>query len=234
MNKYLIIFMAIILSLAAAPSFAAEESKPKGTLIDLSAEASRPAPNDMGRATVYAEATGTNPAELAKKVNATIAAALETAKAYQKVRTRSGNTHTYPNYSKEGRISGWRIRSELLLESREMMVLSELLGKLQESMAIGQIVLLPSPETRKKVEDEAMLEAISTFQAKAKMVADALKKTYRIRQMNISSAGQPPVMPMMRASRMAIAEAAPAPIEAGESMVSVTVSGQIELPLEGK
>jgi len=31
---------------------------------------------------------------------------------------------------------------------------------------------------------------------------------------------------------MDAAEAAPAPIEAGESMVSVTISGQIELPLE--
>jgi hypothetical protein len=31
---------------------------------------------------------------------------------------------------------------------------------------------------------------------------------------------------------MAAMEAAPTPIEAGESMFSVTVSGQIELPLE--
>jgi predicted secreted protein len=232
MKRYVIFFLAVLFSRAATVSFAAEEVKPKGTLIDLSAEATHPAVNDMGRSTVYLEATGINPAELAKRVNTTIAAALETAKSYEKVKTRSGNTHTYPNYSKEGRISGWRIRSELLLESRDMMALSELLGKLQESMTIGQIVLLPSPETRNKVEDEAMLEAIAAFQTKARLVADALKKTYRIRQMNISSAGQPPVMPMMRSSRMATMEAAPAPIEAGESVVSVSVSGQIELPLE--
>ena len=40
-----------------------------GTTIDLTAEASRPATNDMVRATVYAEASGSNPAELARRVN---------------------------------------------------------------------------------------------------------------------------------------------------------------------
>ena len=233
MKKYVILVFAILLTLPASPGFSADDGKPKGTLIDLSVEASKPAPNDLGRATIYVEASGTNPVELAKRVNTAIASALESAKAYEKVKTRSGNTHTYPTYSKEGRISGWRIRSELLLESRAMMDLSELLGKLQEGgIVIGQIVLLPAPETEKKAEDEATLEAIAAFEAKAKLIADALKKTYRIRQMNIRSAGQPPEVPMMRTSKMAAMEAAPAPIEAGESMVSVTVSGQIELPLE--
>ena len=233
MKRYMLLGFALVLVLPASLIFAAEDCKPKGTLIDLSVAAAKPALNDLGRATIYVEANGGNPAELAKRVNTTIATALETAKTYDKVKTRSGNTHTYPNYSKEGRISGWRIRSELLLESRAMMDLSELLGKLQEGgLVIGQIVLQPAPETERKAEDEATLEAIAAFQAKAKLVADALKKTYRIRQMNIGSAGQPPEVPLMRASKMAAMEAAPAPIEAGESMVSVTVSGQIELPLD--
>ena len=153
--------------------------------------------------------------------------------AFSKVKTQSSGTHTYPTYGKEGRISGWRMRSELLLESRDMTALSELLGRLQETLAVSQLVLQPSPETRKKAEEEAMLEALAAFQAKASLIAGALKKSYCIRQMNIGSAGQPPVMPMMmRSARMDAAEAAPAPIEAGESMVSVTISGQIELPLE--
>src|SRR5512139_2681217 len=186
MKRYMLLGFALVLILPASLIFAAEDCKPKGTLIDLSVAAAKPALNDLGRATIYVEASGGNPAELAKRVNTAIAAALETAKTYDKVKTRSGNTHTYPNYSKEGRISGWRIRSELLLESRAMMDLSELLGKLQEGgLVIGQIVLLPAPETEKKAEDEATLEAIAAFEAKAKLIADALKKTYRIRQMNI-------------------------------------------------
>jgi predicted secreted protein len=139
---------------------------------------------------------------------------------------------TYPSYGKDGRITGWRMRSELELETIDMAALSELMGWLQETLAVGQLSLLPAPETRKKAEDEATLEAVAAFQAKAKLIADALKKTYRIRQMNINGS-QPMERPMMmRASKMTAMDAAPAPIEAGESRVSVTISGQIELPLE--
>jgi uncharacterized protein YggE len=38
-----------------------------------------------------------------------------------------------------------------------------------------------------------------------------------------------PPMPMLRAAPMAAMEAAPMPMEAGESQISTTVSGQIEL-----
>jgi len=230
MQKHLLFLTAILLSVSSL-CFASEETKPTGTLINLSVEASRPAPNDMARATAYAEETGRNPAELSRRVNSTIAAALETAKKYPEVKTRSGSTRTHPTYEKNGRISGWRMRSELMLESQNMTALSELLGKLQMSLAVSQLVLVPAPETRSRVEDEAMLEAIAAFQKKAGLIADALKKTHRIRQMSIQSEGRPPLVPVMRASRMTAAEATPAPIEAGESTVSVTVSGQIELPI---
>lgn len=233
MNKYMLMGCIFLLNLSASLSPAEEECKPKGTLIDLSVEVARPALNDLARATAYFEAQGANPAELAKRINTAITAALETAKTHKQVKTRSGNTHTSPHYNKDGRIGGWRIRSEILLESQAIMELSELLGTLQESgLVIGQIMLLPSPETEKKAETEATLEAIAAFEAKAAMVAGVLKKSYRIRQMNIGKVGQPAVLPIMRTSKMAAVEAAPAPIEAGESLVTVTVSGQIELPLE--
>ena len=44
-----------------------------GTTVDLTAEASRPAANDMVRATVSAEASGSNPGELARRVNQDVA-----------------------------------------------------------------------------------------------------------------------------------------------------------------
>jgi len=230
MKKYHMLFAAVIFILAVFPAVAAEEAKPKGTLIDFSVEASRPAVNDMARATVYAEASGANPGELAKKVNSTIEDALKTAKTFPKIKTQSSGVRTYPSYGKDGRITGWRMRSELDLETLDMAALSELLGRLQETIAVGQLSLLPSPETQKKCEEAATLEALAAFQAKAKLIAGALKKTYCIRQMNIGGGSQPIERPMMmRAAKMAAMEAAPAPIEAGESRVSVTISGQIEL-----
>lgn len=199
------------------------------TIVDLSADASRPAPNDLARATVFAEATGTAPGELAARVNGLVAEGLATAKAYPAVRVQSGGTHTYPIYApKGGRIESWRMRSELAVESADMAALSELLGRLQATLGVAQIVLLPSPETTRKAEDAAIGDALAAFRGRARLVADLLGKPYRIKQLSINTSGRGPVMPMVRAYARA-AEAAPMPVEAGESQVGVSVSGQIEI-----
>jgi predicted secreted protein len=215
--------LPLLALLLSAPALAAP------TTIELSAEASRPVANDLIRATVSAEASGNAPGELSRQVNALIVDALKTAKAYPNVKTQSSGTSTYPNYAKGGRIESWRMRSELSLESGDTAAISELLGKLQGSLGVANLVLQPAPETRKKVEDEAMLDAIRAFQARAKVLADALGKPYRIKQLSVSTNGRI-VQPVFRAAAKAMAaDAAPMPIEAGESQVNASVSGQIEL-----
>lgn len=217
--------LALLAMFLAFPVIAAETP----TLIDLSAEASRPAANDLVRATVSADLAGPTMGELARQVNTQIADAIKIAKTYPSVRTQSGASNTYPNYSKLGKIESWRMHSELSLESGDTAALSELLGKLQTSLAVTSVVLQPSPETRKKAEDEAMLDALSAFRARAKVLADALGKPYRIKQLTVSTSGRT-IQPMYRAATKAmISEAAPMPMEAGESQVSASVSGQIEL-----
>jgi predicted secreted protein len=212
------------LILASAPAFSAP-----GSLVDLSAEASRPAANDLIRATLAAEDTGSSPGAVARQVNAQIAAALKTAKEYPAVKTQSGGTFTYPVYAKGGKIEAWRMRSELTLESSDLEALSALLGKLQGTLTVASLNPMPTPETRKKSETEAMLEALSAFKARAKVIADALGKTYRIKQLSVNTSARMP-QPMYKASaRAMMAEAAPMPVEAGESQVSVVISGQIEV-----
>ncbi|MBS1138705.1 MAG: hypothetical protein H6R13_158 [Proteobacteria bacterium] len=201
-----------------------------GALIDLSAEASRPAPNDMVRASVFSEANGNNPAELARRVNADIAEALKVIRAKAGVTVKSGNQSTYPVYGQAQKIDGWRMRSELLIESKDLSAVSELLGKLQQMrLAVGTVNQMPSPETRRQVEDEATREAIRAFQSRAAVVAEQLGKGWKIKQLNIQQGGGMP-MPMMHAARGAmLAEAASAPLEAGESLLTTNISGQIEL-----
>jgi predicted secreted protein len=216
--------MVAALTLLAAPALAAP------TTIDLSTEASRTAVNDLARATVFAEATGATPGELSKRVNSLIADGLKTARGYSNIKTQSGATNTYPVYTKGGKIDAWRMRSELTIESIDTSALSELLGKLQASLGVSSIIMQPAPETRKKAENEAMLDAVTAFKSRAKLLADALGKPYRIKQLSVNSSGRPPVMPMMRASAgFASAESSPMPMEAGESLISANVSGQIEL-----
>ena len=203
-----------------------------GTTVDLTAEASRPAANDMVRATVFAEASGSNPAELARRVNQDIAEGLKVIKARPGVAVKSGRQSTFPVYSQNQKIESWRIRSELILESRDAAAVSELLGQLQQMrLAISDVSQLPTPETRRKVEDEATREAIAAFHQRAAVVAEVLGKQYKIRHLSIQQSGQMPPMPMLRASRAMAAEAAtpPVPMEAGESLVTTTVSGQVEV-----
>jgi predicted secreted protein len=199
------------------------------TQIDFSAEASRPAANDLARATVFAEAVGSTPGELANRIKGLIADGLKVAKGYAAVKTQSGATNTYPVYAKGGKIESWRMRSELTLESGDTTALAELLGKLQVSLGVSHLAMLPAPETRKKAENEAMLDAVNAFKSRAKLLADALGKPYRIKKLSVNSSGRPPVMPMMRAGAAFAADAVPMPMEGGDSQVSANVSGQIEL-----
>jgi predicted secreted protein len=215
-------WLAVFLSFSA---FAAETP----TIIDLSAEASRPAANDLVRATVSVDAAGPTIGELAKQVNNQIADALKVAKGYPSIKTQSGASNTYPSYSKLGKIESWRMHSELSVESGDPAALSELLGKLQTALAVSNVAMQPSPETRKKAENEAMLDALDAFKVRAKVLADALGKPYSIKQLTVSTNGRI-VQPMYRSAAKAImSEATPMPIESGESQVSASVSGQIEL-----
>jgi len=221
------LFIAVLAALVTLSSNAAETGA--ATIIELSTEASHTAINDLVRATVVAEATGTTPGELSQQVNTQIAGALKTAKAYASVKTQSGSTSSYPVYAKGGKIESWRMRSELVLESVDTGAISELLGKLQDSLGVASLVLLPAPATRKSAEDQAILDAINAFNSRATMIAGTFNKTYRVKQISVNTGGRI-AQPMFRAAaRSALADNVAIPVESGESLISATVSGQIEL-----
>lgn len=214
----------VLALLVSSPQWAAE---PTPALVELSAEATRAASNDSVRASCYAEAADARPAEAARKANAAVAAALDMAHAYPAVKVRTANTSTFPVYAQgNARVEAWRVRTELIFESTELSKVAELLGRLQETLAVGQLIVVPSAATRRTVEDAATLDALAAFRDKARMVATALGQDYRLRSLSIG-----PVAGHIPTPRPVLRAAAPAaiPIEAGDSAISVTVSGQIEL-----
>lgn len=184
------------------------------------------AANDMARSSAYAEVTGSQPREVAAKVNAQIAAALELARQYPSIRTKSGTTNTWPVYAKDSRtISNWRMRSSLVLESEDIPALSELIGKLQDTLAVESLTLMPAPATQAKAEDVATANAIAAFRARARLVADALDAQFRIKQLDIG--GHNVGMPV--AARGMAVQMASAPVQAGDSDITIQVNGTIEL-----
>ena len=217
--------------LAATPVRAAEPvAAAQATTIELSAEASRAAANDLATAVLFAERNGPNPAAVAREVNRDIAAALDIARTRADIKVQSGNTSTWPVHAPDGkgRIEAWRMRSEIRLESRNLAAMSELVGELQASLALAHISMQPAPETRRKVVDEATVDALRAFEQRAALIAGALGRKHRIAHLAVGDSGFQPPMPRMRAAAM-VAEAAAAPLEGGESQVSVQVSGRIEL-----
>lgn len=226
---HLLVFPLAVLAVNGAGAAGAPPERTP-TTIELSADATRSAPNDMAIASLYHQADDKNPATLARNVNAAVAAALEQARAYPAIKTRTAGVSTFPVYGKEGRkIEGWRMRADIHLESRDIAALSELLARLQSSLALSSLTMEPAPETRRSVSDLAATDAIHAFQARARSVAGILDKPYRIRHLSVAYGGaQRPVFPTMKTAAFA-ADAAPMAIEAGESEIAVSVSGTIEL-----
>lgn len=220
------LLMAAVLALGAS---AARSEAPTAPTVSLTAEGQQEAANDLAVASMFAEASDPQPGEVARRVNASIAAALAVAKKYPDVKVRTGSSQTFPVYGKSGRtIEAWRMRSDLRLESRNLAALTDLVAALQKDLALAEINLQPAPETRRQAQDGATRAAIDAFQARAAMIAKTLGKNYRLRHLDVGTQGiSPPPRPM---PRLAMAEAAaPLPVEAGTSTVSTTVSGTIEL-----
>jgi predicted secreted protein len=222
------VLAALLITLFSVPVLGNDE-RPLPT-VDLSAEASRDAPNDLASATVYFEDTHTHPAELAQRVNRAIAEAFDQIRSYPDIKASSTGIRTSPVHSRDGRtIDAWRMRSDISLETTNVAALSELLGKLQAGLAIGGLSMQPAPATRDATADLAAQDALRAFQARARSIADALGRDYRIRSLSVNYGGfMPPPYPVMRSAMMAEAASAPV-LEGGESRVSVTVTGTIEL-----
>jgi predicted secreted protein len=226
-----LVALPALLLLASFVAAAQTPPKPDLPTLELSADASRSLPNDLARAQAYVEQTDATPAELAKRVNQRMTEALALVKTYPAVKVKTSNSQTWPVYAPKtpGHIDAWRMRSSISLESRDIAALSELLGKLQSLTAVDQVSVGFAPETRAKAADEAMVDALKAFQARAAIAAEALGKRWRVKNINVSQNAAP--QPYMRAARatMAVADSAPAPIEAGEGQVTVTVNGSVEL-----
>ena len=203
-----------------------------GPVVNLSADAARHAPNDQLQASAYVETSGENANDVAKKINAAISEALAVAKGYPTVKVQSSGTQTYPVYGKSGKLEGWRMRSSIALQSKDHAAFSEAIGRLQKTVAISHLSAAPSPETYRAVESETIVDAIAAFRGRAKVVADALGKGYVIKELNVGAHQRPvPVFAMAKGTMAMTQELAPtpAPIEAGEATVSVTISGKIEI-----
>jgi predicted secreted protein len=89
-----------------------------------------------------------------------------------------------------------------------------------------------SAELRRQTENELITEAVAAFRARADIVRQSLAgRGYKIRRLALNTGGfAPQPRPYMAARSLASsAEVAPPPLEGGQSTVTVSANGAIEV-----
>ena len=222
------------LGLATVASLPAMAEEPRYNQVSLRAEVSQEVAHDRMFVTLYTEAQSEDPAALASDVTKTLNAAIDKARKVQGVKVSLGSRQSYPVYENEGsKISAWRERAELRLESADFAALSQLTGQLLQQLKMGNMSFSIASATQKKTEDALLQDAINAFKARAQLATNALGgKDYKLVSLSLNGGGFQAPMPMRMGAMksMAEADAAPTPeIEAGSSQVSVNADGVIEI-----
>jgi predicted secreted protein len=226
--------LLLCLNLAIAPSpLSAQEQPTHYDRITLHSGASTEVQNDTLIAILYAQKEGSEPGSLSDSVNRLISQAINQAKSSEGIKVETLGYQTSPIYHQQ-RLSGWRVRQSLRLESMHSDRLSLLLNKLQSSLALESINYAISPAQREKVEESLTLQAIDAFRRRAELVTKQFGRSqYRLVDMAIQTSDRPVRPVRMRASMMAAEGGSAAPILApGNQTVRIEVTGTIELQID--
>lgn len=203
-------------------------------LLNFSAEASRKVDNDQTNATLTKVVQHKSSSEVANQINDTLNRALVIAKKYPQVQVSTGNQSTYPQYDKNQKINGWTGNASLNLKSTDTVAISKLIAELQSFMTLDGISFSVSDDTRKKVEEQLMIEASQNFQRQAKALLPAWNaRDYQLVSLDFNRggdyAGRYTVAPMMAMAKTQSNEVASQDYQAGESTITVTANGNIQL-----
>ncbi|MGB2046963.1 MAG: SIMPL domain-containing protein [Psychrobacter celer] len=189
--------------------------------------------NDEVRASMYKKAQASTSKALATTLNTSINNAMKIAKRYPSVTVSTGQQRTYPRYDKNDKIIGWTGQASIDLKSTDFAATSQLIADLQETLVMDNLNFGVSDSKKDALEQKLMTEASRAFQQQAKNLTRAWNaRGYRVVTVNLNTGNNYP-RPMYGSMNMK-AEAADASVpsqsfESGNSTISVTANGTIEL-----
>jgi predicted secreted protein len=221
-----VVFVAVLL--AAVPALAAQDAAPRDQ-VSFRVEATREVPNDWIAATLGVEEESSDAVKLAARVNQRMAAALALATGDQRLTVSSGAYQTQPVYDRT-RIARWRASQDLVIETAEVGALADMAGKLQaQGLLLRGVTFSVAPETKKRVDDELIVEALSEFRERAGMIARGLgRRGWNLVQLTLGESGLPSPFQERTMALEAAPGAAPA-FESGRSTLRVEVNATVEL-----
>lgn len=217
--------------LAHGPDDVRRAHNQKWPQASLQAQASAEVKQDTVKITLATEVSDKDQAGVTQQLNKALDSVMADASGSKSVQVSSGNYRVWPMNDRDGNISNWRGRGEILLESTDFEAASNLASVLSSRMPVADMVFSVSPQARAKQEQELLSQAAKAFQDRAQNLTQAFGyQSYTIREIDLSGAGAQyqPVARMM-ASAMDASEKARVPVQGGTEEVSVSVRGSIFL-----
>lgn len=200
----------------------------------LQAEAAAEIPHDTVRITLASEVSESTQAAVAAALAQVMDGVMAQAKGHQGIKVSTGNYNIWPMNDKDGKISNWRGRGEIVLQSSDFAAASELASKFSDRMPISNLAFSVSPEARAKQEEALLESAAKAFRDRAQALASAFGFAgYTIKKIDLGGAGTR-FEAAPRAMMMAKSADAAVPLEGGTERVTVTVRGEIFLRSEQK
>lgn len=221
-----------LMAMSVTAALAADPPAPSG-VVALTASASVEVTRDLMAVTLSATREGTDASTVQSALKQALDAALLEARAAAKpgqIDVRTGNFSMNPRYSPKGQLNGWQGTAELVIEGRDLTGIGQLAGRIQ-SMTVARVSQGLSREQREKAESGVTTQAIARYRAQAAEVTKQFGyASYSVREVSVNGNEQGVPEPMMmRAKVFAAAADAPLPVEAGQTSVTVTVSGTVQM-----
>lgn len=206
-------------------------AKLKYPYASLRAEAVTEVAHDTVRITLAAELRDTEQAEVAAILTRTVDSVMKQVKDRDGMKVYSGNYQIWPMNDRDGRISDWRGRAEVIIESMDFEAASRLAAEVSDRMPISNLSFSVAPQERARQEALLLTEAASAFREKAQALTAAFGyESYSIREIELGGAGAAYPPEGRRMMAMAASDAAVGvPLEGGTERISLSVQGTVFL-----
>jgi predicted secreted protein len=200
--------------------------------VSLSASASVQVPQDLLTVSLSVLREGTDAHVLQTQINAALEAALQTARREAKpgqMEVRTGQFGMTPRYGRDNKLTGWQGSAEVVLEGRDFARITETAGNLQ-TLTVASISFGLSRDQFQAAQAKAQAQAISQFRSNATEVAKGFGFVdYTLVEVHIGAESPAPMMRQRMLAASSMVADTPIATEGGNSNVTVTVSGSVQL-----
>lgn len=238
MRPFLLVAAASAVGIAAGSVHAAdpaivEAMVPRG-IVNLSASASIDVPRDRMTIVFSTTREGNDAAAVQAQLKQALDAALGEARKVAKpglVDVQAGNFALYPKYPPKGGASnGWQGTAELSVDGSDLPAIGLLVGRIT-TLTVARVGYGLSREAREKAEADVSGQAIARYRAMAAGYASQFGYAgYSIREVHVAGGEAPPNRPLpLQGRAMTAASEEALPVEAGRTVVTVTVSGSVQM-----